>query len=89
MRVDDSNSNDDEIEKTLAIIIGLIAAVALIIVFISFLNKLCDDEKGIIIILHLSFLPSVLFLCLKICSFCYITLKISIPFCCISFAGRK
>lgn len=89
MRVDDSNNNDDEIEKTLAIIIGLIAAVALIIVFISFLNKLCDDEKGIIIILHLSFLPFVLFLCLKICSFYYITLKISIPFCCISFAGRK
>jgi flagellar biogenesis protein FliO len=42
----DDNNNDDEVEKTLAIIIGLIAAVALIIVFISFLNKLCESGKG-------------------------------------------
>ncbi|GMI75212.1 plasmodesmata-located protein 6 [Hibiscus trionum] len=40
----DTNNNDDEIEKTLAILIGLIAGVALIIVFVSFLSKLC--EKG-------------------------------------------
>jgi len=42
----DTNTNDDEVEKTLAIIIGLIAAVALFIVFISFLNKLCEKGKG-------------------------------------------
>lgn len=46
---DDTNNNDDEVEKTLAIIIGLIAAVALVIVFISFLNKLCEKGKGIYI----------------------------------------
>ncbi|TKY60968.1 Cysteine-rich repeat secretory protein 12 [Spatholobus suberectus] len=43
---DDSNHNDDEIEKTLAILIGLIAAVALIIVFLSFLSKVCEKHKG-------------------------------------------
>jgi len=44
--VDDSNHNDDEIEKTLAILIGLIAGVALIIVFLSFLSKVCEKQKG-------------------------------------------
>ncbi|XP_045825318.1 plasmodesmata-located protein 6 isoform X1 [Trifolium pratense] len=44
--VDDSNHNDDEIEKTLAILIGLIAGVALIIVFLSFLNKVCEKQRG-------------------------------------------
>ncbi|GAU33489.1 hypothetical protein TSUD_72500 [Trifolium subterraneum] len=43
---DDENHNDDEIEKTLAILIGLIAGVALIIVFLSFLNKVCDKQRG-------------------------------------------
>ncbi|XP_027342594.1 cysteine-rich repeat secretory protein 12 [Abrus precatorius] len=43
---DDSNHNDDEIEKTLAILIGLIAGVALIIVFLSFLSKVCEKHKG-------------------------------------------
>ncbi|KAL5052509.1 hypothetical protein RYX36_033191 [Vicia faba] len=43
---DDENHNDDEIEKTLAILIGLIAAVALIIVFLSFLSKLCEKQRG-------------------------------------------
>ncbi|KAJ1437885.1 Gnk2-homologous domain [Sesbania bispinosa] len=43
---DDSNHNDDEIEKTLAILIGLIAGVALIIVFLSFLSKVCEKQKG-------------------------------------------
>ncbi|KAF2316826.1 hypothetical protein GH714_042167 [Hevea brasiliensis] len=33
------NNNDDEIEKTLAILVGLIAGVALLIVFLSFLRK--------------------------------------------------
>ncbi|XLU58903.1 hypothetical protein S245_053551, partial [Arachis hypogaea] len=42
---DDSNHNDDEIEKTLAILIGLIAGVALIIVFLSFLSKVCEKHK--------------------------------------------
>ncbi|KAL9330243.1 hypothetical protein ACSQ67_005246 [Phaseolus vulgaris] len=42
----DSNHNDDEIEKTLAILIGLIAGVALIIVFLSFLSKVCEKHKG-------------------------------------------
>ena len=40
----DTNNDDDEIEKTLAILIGLIAGIALIIVFVSFLSKVC--EKG-------------------------------------------
>ncbi|XVF43577.1 hypothetical protein PTKIN_Ptkin02bG0050900 [Pterospermum kingtungense] len=42
----DTNNNDDEIEKTLAILIGLIAGVALIIVFVSFLSKVCERGKG-------------------------------------------
>ncbi|GKV11182.1 hypothetical protein SLEP1_g22455 [Rubroshorea leprosula] len=42
----DHNNNDDEIEKTLAILIGLIAAVALIIIFVSFLSKACEKGKG-------------------------------------------
>ncbi|KAE8730078.1 Cysteine-rich repeat secretory protein 12 [Hibiscus syriacus] len=43
----DTNNNDDEIEKTLAILIGLIAGVALLVVFVSFLSKLCEkDGKG-------------------------------------------
>lgn len=43
---DDENNNDDEIEKTLAILIGLIAGVALLIVFLAFLRKLCEKDKG-------------------------------------------
>ncbi|XWS34449.1 hypothetical protein CRYUN_Cryun21dG0039500 [Craigia yunnanensis] len=42
----DTNNDDNEIEKTLAILIGLIAAVALFIVFVSFLSKLCEKGKG-------------------------------------------
>ncbi|XVE91965.1 hypothetical protein REPUB_Repub01dG0056600 [Reevesia pubescens] len=42
----DTNDNDDEIEKTLAILIGLIAGVALIILFLSFLSKVCGKGKG-------------------------------------------
>ncbi|KAL4278889.1 hypothetical protein GQ457_03G010970 [Hibiscus cannabinus] len=42
----DTNNNDEEIEKTLAILIGLIAGVALIIVFASFLSKLCGKGGG-------------------------------------------
>ncbi|KAM7271029.1 hypothetical protein ACFE04_030243 [Oxalis oulophora] len=37
-----TNHNDDDIEKTLAIIIGLIAAVAILIIFLSCLRKCCD-----------------------------------------------
>ena len=42
----DHNHNDDEIEKTLAILVGLIAGVALLIVFLSFLRKVCEKGKG-------------------------------------------
>lgn len=42
---DDSNHNDNEIEKTLAILLGLIAGVALIIVFISALSQACEKRK--------------------------------------------
>ena len=42
----DTNNDDDEIEKTLAIIIGLIAGVALIIVFVAFLSKVCGKGNG-------------------------------------------
>ncbi|KAF3432134.1 hypothetical protein FNV43_RR26873 [Rhamnella rubrinervis] len=45
-RDDKDNNNDDEIEKTLAILIGLIAAVALLIVFLSFLRKILEKGKG-------------------------------------------
>ncbi|KAL5553231.1 hypothetical protein UlMin_040632 [Ulmus minor] len=43
---DDDDNNDNEIEKTLAILIGLIAGVALLIVFLSFLRKVCEGGKG-------------------------------------------
>lgn len=39
------SSKDDDVERTLAIIIGLVAGVAVMIVFLSFLSKLCD-KKG-------------------------------------------
>ncbi|KAL3731304.1 hypothetical protein ACJRO7_028216 [Eucalyptus globulus] len=39
------HNDDDEIEKTLAILIGLIAGVTLVIVFLSFLGKACDSAK--------------------------------------------
>lgn len=65
--LDHDNNNDDEIEKTLAIIIGLIAGVALLIVFLSFLRKLYDSGKGIsffclsflyvLILTHFFFMP--------------------------------
>ncbi|KAK9008466.1 hypothetical protein V6N11_075358 [Hibiscus sabdariffa] len=42
----DTNNSDEEMEKTLAILIGLIAGVALIIVFASFLSKLCGKVKS-------------------------------------------
>ncbi|KAL0446738.1 UNVERIFIED_CONTAM: Plasmodesmata-located protein 6 [Sesamum latifolium] len=40
------SENDDEVEKTLAIFLGLIAGVAILIVFLSFLSKLFDSNKG-------------------------------------------
>lgn len=56
--IDDENHNDDEIEKTLAILIGLIAGVALIIVFLSFLSKVCEKQRGMydFFVAHFSFL---------------------------------
>ncbi|KAJ8564780.1 hypothetical protein K7X08_001240 [Anisodus acutangulus] len=39
-------SGDDDVEKTLAITIGLIAGVAVLIVFLSVLNKLCEKKGG-------------------------------------------
>ncbi|XAR72204.1 hypothetical protein NMG60_11018768 [Bertholletia excelsa] len=39
-------SNDDEVEKTLAILIGLIAGIALLVVFLSFLNKVFENKDG-------------------------------------------
>ncbi|KAM7276373.1 hypothetical protein ACFE04_018239 [Oxalis oulophora] len=38
-----TNDNDEEIEKTLAILIGLIAGVALLVVFLSCLSKCCEN----------------------------------------------
>lgn len=40
------SSQDDEIEKTLSILVGLIAGVALIIIFLAFLGKLCEGKGG-------------------------------------------
>ncbi|KAF8021135.1 hypothetical protein BT93_G1536 [Corymbia citriodora subsp. variegata] len=42
---DHDHNDDDEIEKTLAILIGLIAGVTLVIVFLSFLGKVCETAK--------------------------------------------
>jgi hypothetical protein len=67
--LDDENHNDDEIEKTLAILIGLIAGVALIIVFLSFLNKVCDKQRGMYafnFVAHLFLCNCNLFLKIKI-----------------------
>ncbi|XP_009796286.1 plasmodesmata-located protein 6 isoform X2 [Nicotiana tabacum] len=41
-----SKSGDEDVEKTLAITIGLIAGVAVLIVFLSILNKLCEKKGG-------------------------------------------
>ncbi|KAL8196427.1 hypothetical protein R6Q57_024722 [Mikania cordata] len=41
-----SRSDDNDVDKTLAIIIGIIAGVAVIIVFLSFLTRLCDQKDG-------------------------------------------
>ncbi|KAF5737759.1 putative DUF26 domain-containing protein 1 precursor [Tripterygium wilfordii] len=41
----DKNHNDDEIEKTLAILIGLVAGVALLIMFLSLLIKFCGKGR--------------------------------------------
>ncbi|XP_060185536.1 plasmodesmata-located protein 6-like [Lycium barbarum] len=41
-----SKSGDEDAEKTLAITIGLIAGVAVLIVFLSVLNKLCEKKGG-------------------------------------------
>ncbi|XP_076948516.1 plasmodesmata-located protein 6-like [Bidens hawaiensis] len=41
-----SRSDDGDVDKTLAIIIGIIAGVAVIIVFLSYLTRLCDRKDG-------------------------------------------
>ncbi|XP_059308829.1 plasmodesmata-located protein 6-like [Lycium ferocissimum] len=41
-----SKSEDEDVEKTLAITIGVIAGVAVLIVFLSVLNKLCEKNGG-------------------------------------------
>ncbi|KAK1437685.1 hypothetical protein QVD17_03481 [Tagetes erecta] len=41
-----SRSDDGDVDKTLAIIIGIIAGVAVMIVFLSFLTRLCDRKDG-------------------------------------------
>ncbi|KAL1556535.1 plasmodesmata-located protein 6-like [Salvia divinorum] len=38
--------NDEEVEKTLAIFIGLVAGVAILVVFLSFLSKALDHKGG-------------------------------------------
>ncbi|KAH6773905.1 plasmodesmata-located protein 6 [Perilla frutescens var. hirtella] len=40
------SENDDEVEKTLAIFIGLVAGVAILVVFLSFLSKALDHKGG-------------------------------------------
>ncbi|XP_052206240.1 plasmodesmata-located protein 6 [Diospyros lotus] len=42
----DDNDNDDEVEKTLAILIGLIAGVALLVVFLSFCSRVLENKSG-------------------------------------------
>lgn len=41
-----NENNDDEVEKTLAIFIGLVAGVAILVVFLSFLSKALDHKGG-------------------------------------------
>ncbi|KAM3281517.1 plasmodesmata-located protein 6 isoform X2 [Capsicum chacoense] len=41
-----SKSGDEDVEKTLAITIGLIAGVAVLIVFLSVVSKLCERKGG-------------------------------------------
>ncbi|KAL2485016.1 Cysteine-rich repeat secretory protein 12 [Abeliophyllum distichum] len=41
-----SEKDDEDMEKTLAITIGLIAGVAVIVVFLSFFTKLCNPKGG-------------------------------------------
>ncbi|KAK6921622.1 Gnk2-homologous domain [Dillenia turbinata] len=41
-----SSSNDNEMEKTLAIFIGLVAVVAVLVVFMAFLNKALGGKDG-------------------------------------------
>lgn len=41
-----SDDDDGDVQKTLAIIIGIIAGVAVIIVFLSMLSRLCDRKGG-------------------------------------------
>ncbi|XP_023526414.1 cysteine-rich repeat secretory protein 12-like isoform X1 [Cucurbita pepo subsp. pepo] len=42
----DGRNTDVEIEKTLAVIIGLIAGIAFIVVFLAFLSHYCEKRKG-------------------------------------------
>lgn len=45
---DNDDDNDEEIEKTLAILIGMIAGIALLVIFLSSIRRLCDGKgKGI------------------------------------------
>lgn len=46
VRVKTGSSNDGDVEKTLAIVIGLIAGVAVIIIFLSFFAKFCERVRG-------------------------------------------
>lgn len=46
LKLNNADNDDGDVDKTLAIIIGIIAGVAGIIVFLSFLARLCD-RKGI------------------------------------------
>ncbi|PWA93586.1 Gnk2-homologous domain-containing protein [Artemisia annua] len=41
-----SDDDDGDVDKTLAIIIGIIAGVAVLIVFLSMLSRLCDRKGG-------------------------------------------
>lgn len=44
---DNDDDNDEEIEKTLAILIGMIAGIALLVIFLSSIRRLCDGKgKG-------------------------------------------
>ncbi|XP_022942019.1 cysteine-rich repeat secretory protein 12-like [Cucurbita moschata] len=42
----DGRNDDVEIEKTIAVIIGLIAGIAFIVVFLAFLSHYCDKQRG-------------------------------------------
>nr|GMD15402.1 cysteine-rich repeat secretory protein 12-like [Ipomoea batatas] len=65
------DDNDEEVEKTLAITIGLIAGVAVLVVFLSVLSKLCEPKGNLALFLLniylLLYMHTYICVCLYVC----------------------